>query len=197
MSFLCKLLEILWNTCLVPPSVWKTLHAPHTHQRSNLLKVVASCSWQSAAWALQLEVTVSWFWRCQHLKKWPQKLQRFERLQFDIRSFICFTLIFEGFATHVRFERWHGRHCQRCLCGRSVAWGWQQIIQTWRLPNVPTIPSPLRWWFAYNLYQLNLLVANLLGYVGIHFGKVGMDVTWSDHLPADHSCCFWAVKEHL
>ena len=27
------------------------------------------------------------------------------------------------------------------------------------------------------IYQLNLLVANLLGYVDIHFGKVGMDVT--------------------
>ena len=61
----------------------------------------------------------------------------------------------------------------------------------------PNHSKPLRWWFAYNLYQLNLLVANLLGYVGIHFGKVGMDVTWSDHLPADHSCCVWAVKEHL
>lgn len=148
-----------------------------------------------AAWALHLEVTGGSDFEDANIWK---DLKHFKDLKdfsstFDL-SFV--SLWFERFCNscHIfRFERWHGRYRQRCLCGQLGG----HSTQTWRLPNVPTIPSPLRWWFAYNLYQLNVLVANLLGYVGIHFGQVGKDMTWSDHLPADHSCCFWAVKENL
>ena len=119
MSFLCKLLEIPLEY-MSSSTISLKKHFTHlTHIKgATFLKVVASCSWQSAARALHLEVTRWWFWRCQHLKKKTSKTSKIWKI--SVRHHLSFVSLwlFKGFATHVRFERWHGRYCQRCLCGQ-------------------------------------------------------------------------------